>query len=98
MKTLRGLSSGTKRLFLLTVTAAALAIPALAGCESLNATCPNGQETGATVCCEAGQVGGAECVCSFWSSSGGYSGCHLVTICYTPATNEGFAAVESGNE
>jgi hypothetical protein len=82
MKALRELSPVTKRLFLLTVAAAALAIPAVAGCTAHYVTCPNGQQTGATVCCPDGQASGAECTCTGWSQSGGYTGCSLTTICY----------------
>ncbi len=64
MNALRELSRVTKSLVLLTVATAALAIPALAGCTTLYDTCPNGKETGATVCCEAGQQSAADCVCS----------------------------------
>lgn len=83
MNKLRELSAVTKRLFLLTVATAAVAIPALAGCETHNVTCPDGQPTGATVCCPEGYSSGAECVCYSWSASGGYSNCSLTTICYS---------------
>lgn len=82
MKALRELSTVTKRLFLLTVATAALAIPALAGCQVHEATCPNGVQTGATVCCPDGYESGAACTCRGWSQSGGYTGCSLTTICY----------------
>ncbi len=81
----RKLSSSTKRLVLLTLATVALAIPAAAisrPCTVWNVTCPDGTETGATVCCAAGQTSGAECGCDFWSQSGGYSECSLTTICY----------------
>lgn len=82
MKALRELSTVTKRLFLLALATAALAIPAVAGCTSHYVTCPDGTETGATVCCGAGQTSGAACTCTGWSQSGGYTGCSLTTICY----------------
>ena len=85
MKMLRELSTVTKRLILLTVVTAALAIPAFAGCTTHYVTCADGTQTGAQVCCESGQSSYAVCPCNSWSASGGYSNCYLATGCYSDA-------------
>lgn len=85
MNKLRKLSSSTKRLVLLTLATAALAIPAAAiskPCTQWNVTCPDGTDTGAEVCCTSGQSSYAECDCLSWSQTGGWSDCELVTACY----------------
>lgn len=84
MKALRELSTVTKRLFLLTVAAAALAIPAVAGCTPYYLTCPDGTQTGATVCCPSGMQSGADCTCTGWTPGGGFTGCSVTTVCYDP--------------
>lgn len=85
LRKLRELSSSTKRLVLLTIVTMALAMPAAAireSCQVWDVVCPNGQETGADVCCVTGEQSYAECSCNEWSAPDGWSECGLVTVCY----------------
>lgn len=79
---LREVFRTSKRLYMLVLLTMAAAIPAIATttCQEITGTCPDGRSWGVYVCCVSGSPY-AECYCSSWSRSGGYSNCGVTAGC-----------------